>query len=550
MTDIHKINGSPTHFQPTIGSKRSNSPLSSPRLRVEPTSEWSNPTMSTPESSEKTQPSAITPGLDIPGGYPYSPSTSEPGPSFEEIKGTAKEYFSAAGQYVPSQEDVKRVAQNAGSTVRGYIPNGVASYLGPSTTQEPVTASPIDESETTPTAAGTFVLINRGNNNAGAVTRGDHDVQHESGDKPGKTGKPHTLEAASTTLGNSQADSNASLKTQPGSLVATERRMNIANGASTPFSYQATVGSGVHGPSSSPQVGSVPAPARGNQSNVSREVKEGIVAAREEATRTRDAAPAPKAGISSDSSLDPATKTTLVQKQNTARTKEKYTEGAVDRSEGEEKKVESVEQREAADSKQDNPVEVGQMKNDTVDTNARTHPLGKEGTNWKGVPLEEGYQAALDRDEDKGLTIGEPKGSTDSGMKTGKARKEAIKDSGMKPNMDKVDSNTATTGHDVGVSPESPLAQSRFTEPTTSQIEQMSEQEHDKNNGQPRSPVSQNGVHGSSITKPDAVEEAARGDKKADSRGQNGLHGRKKGRFLDKIKGWSKRLSQDRKAHN
>jgi hypothetical protein len=42
-----------------------------------------------------------------------------------------------------------------------------------------VVASPIEESETTPTTAGSFVLINRGNNTVTTETRGHHEVKHE-----------------------------------------------------------------------------------------------------------------------------------------------------------------------------------------------------------------------------------------------------------------------------------------------------------------------------------------------------------------------------------
>jgi hypothetical protein len=160
-------------------------------------SEWANDTITALDSTDRTQSIATTPGFDFPGGYPFTPSALEPGPSFEEIKDTAKEYICAAGQYVPSQEDLIRIAQAAGSNVRGYVPNGVAAYLGVlyghifvshltpyaaplQPTQEPTTASPIEESETTPTTGEAFVLINRGNLTETVETRGNHEVQHES----------------------------------------------------------------------------------------------------------------------------------------------------------------------------------------------------------------------------------------------------------------------------------------------------------------------------------------------------------------------------------
>ncbi|KAL0952995.1 hypothetical protein HGRIS_007203 [Hohenbuehelia grisea] len=48
-----------------------------------------------------------------------------------------------------------------------------------------------------------------------------------------------------------------------------------------------------------------------------------------------------------------------------------------------------------------------------VNPQARTHPLAGAGARWKGVPLEEDYQRALDENPDRGLSIGEGEGDTD-----------------------------------------------------------------------------------------------------------------------------------------
>lgn len=119
-----------TSGSPVANPPRPKSPLS-PQLKIEPASKWADNTLSALDSAEHaTHTPAVTPGPDLPGAYPYTPSTLEPGPSFEEVRDTAKEYFQAASQYVPTQEDLKKAAQNAGSTIRGYIPNGVVTYLG------------------------------------------------------------------------------------------------------------------------------------------------------------------------------------------------------------------------------------------------------------------------------------------------------------------------------------------------------------------------------------------------------------------------------------
>jgi hypothetical protein len=101
----------------------------SPQLKIEPASEWANNTFSALDSSNRPLP-PTSPTLNFPGSYPYSPSTLQPGPTFEEIKDTARQYIHAAGQFVPSQEDVRKIAHSASDTVRGYIPTGVSTCLG------------------------------------------------------------------------------------------------------------------------------------------------------------------------------------------------------------------------------------------------------------------------------------------------------------------------------------------------------------------------------------------------------------------------------------
>ncbi|EKM75097.1 hypothetical protein AGABI1DRAFT_88010, partial [Agaricus bisporus var. burnettii JB137-S8] len=150
----------------------------SPKLKVEPISKWTNNT-SPPLNSSDHALSATSPILEFPGSYPYSPISLEPGPTFEEIKDTAKQYIHAAGQYVPSHEDVSKLAHNAGHTVREYFPNGVYMGLGPNSIQEAVPTSPIEESETTPHSGEGFVLINRGKR-----TQGDSEPQLAPANKP------------------------------------------------------------------------------------------------------------------------------------------------------------------------------------------------------------------------------------------------------------------------------------------------------------------------------------------------------------------------------
>jgi hypothetical protein len=109
--------------------------LPTPPVKAEPASEWANSTISALDSAEPTsQPPAVTtPGPEVPGAYPPTPGAAPSvnnGLSLNNVKETAKEYLHTAEQYVPSQEDIKKAAQNAGMVVSNYLPESVAGYLG------------------------------------------------------------------------------------------------------------------------------------------------------------------------------------------------------------------------------------------------------------------------------------------------------------------------------------------------------------------------------------------------------------------------------------
>lgn len=173
--------------------------------------------------------------------------------------------------------------------------------------------------------------------------------------------------------------------------------------------------------------------------------------------------------------------------------------------------------------------------------------MGKEGTQWRGVPLEERYQAALDRDEDRGLTIGESKGPTPRRTNPSPVR-ESKNSSGTKSPVERAGSNTATTGHGT------PVRNSRFTEPSPSNAkgDHVQEQKGVAANGKPRpgSPMtSADNPHvGRAMMGPNAKKLADPVDDAGPS--EEHQHGRRKGSLMQRLKTWSKRLSQDRKAQN
>lgn len=80
-----------------------------------------------------------------------------------------------------------------------------------------------------------------------------------------------------------------------------------------------------------------------------------------------------------------------------------------------------------------------------LNTTARTHPLAAEGAKWKGVPLSEPYQTALDNNPERGLNIGTDKDNT-SAVTAGykESASDEVKD-GAYAMKDKV--LGVTTGH-------------------------------------------------------------------------------------------------------
>ena len=72
-----------------------------------------------------------TPGLHVPGAFPRPPLISNDiQQDTQSAMDAAIGTFQTAKGYVPtSVEDMKRIIQNAGDTVGGYLPQSVASYF-------------------------------------------------------------------------------------------------------------------------------------------------------------------------------------------------------------------------------------------------------------------------------------------------------------------------------------------------------------------------------------------------------------------------------------
>ena len=72
-----------------------------------------------------------TPGLHVPGAFPDPyPNSSVGQQDIQYVKDTALNALQTAKEYMPtSVEDVKRLIENTGDTVGGYLPQNVTAYL-------------------------------------------------------------------------------------------------------------------------------------------------------------------------------------------------------------------------------------------------------------------------------------------------------------------------------------------------------------------------------------------------------------------------------------
>jgi hypothetical protein len=184
------------------------------------------------------------------------------------------------------------------------------------------------------------------------------------------------------------------------------------------------------------------------------------------------------------------------------------------------------------------------QEHDDLNTNPRTLTPGKEGS--QSVPVEERRQDNLNRDEDY---LDSPTGGfASSGIKGGSIPKGGDEVSVPKPKMNKVYSNTATTGHDDMSESPVQVAESRFSGPLPLQTEGPSDQGDSKIIEQPQHLQPLERLHELHTSRSDA--QGATNGKRSNPSIQGDRQGRQKGGFLNKIKGWSKRLSQDKKGQN
>ena len=113
---------------PRLTSKLSDYPVR------EPASEWASSTLNALEPrsyvEDQVASNATTPGLQVPGAFPEPHSKLMLQQDVLYVKDVAIGALQSAKGYVPtSVEDVKRLIENAGDTVGGYLPQSVTAYL-------------------------------------------------------------------------------------------------------------------------------------------------------------------------------------------------------------------------------------------------------------------------------------------------------------------------------------------------------------------------------------------------------------------------------------
>ena len=102
----------------------------------EPASDWASSTLDAlgrPISSISSVGASnpTTPGLHVPGAFPGPyPKSDVVQQDIQYVKDTAVSALQTAKEYMStSVEDVKRLMENTGDTVGGYLPQSVTAYL-------------------------------------------------------------------------------------------------------------------------------------------------------------------------------------------------------------------------------------------------------------------------------------------------------------------------------------------------------------------------------------------------------------------------------------
>lgn len=107
----------------------------SDRPVTEPASDWASSTLDaldhpTSSISNIGASNPTTPGLHVPGAFPGPYPKSDVQQDVQYVKDTAISALQTAKEYMStSVGDVKRLVENTGDTVGGYLPQSVTAYL-------------------------------------------------------------------------------------------------------------------------------------------------------------------------------------------------------------------------------------------------------------------------------------------------------------------------------------------------------------------------------------------------------------------------------------
>lgn len=118
-----------------------NSPLANPKITDrpvgEPASDWASSTLNalgpqaTSSVEDQIASNPTTPGLHVPGAFPGPyPKSNVVQQDMQYVKETAINALQTAKEYMSTGvDDVKRLIENTGDTVGGYLPQSVTAYL-------------------------------------------------------------------------------------------------------------------------------------------------------------------------------------------------------------------------------------------------------------------------------------------------------------------------------------------------------------------------------------------------------------------------------------
>ncbi|ESK86501.1 hypothetical protein Moror_9852 [Moniliophthora roreri MCA 2997] len=372
-------------------------------LPATPAHEWAQETSSKlqatsdttlPSSEQPTLASSVsTPGVDVPGSYPRGHDANAPDVNPAGVLDMAK-------QYLPGQQDVQQALRNATETAKQYLPQSVAAYL-PGGTTHPTTL-PSQDGPQKPFEHSDGVGSLPGNQSEASVAKLPDEREAETQSPSGITTHPTTLPSQDGPQEPFEHSNGV------GSLPGNQSEASVAK---LPDERKAKT---ENTSASSGGVGDLP--GSHSEAGVAKLPEERALEEKNQ-LHTSNLTPSTSLPLESVSNASivaqlgdtpaqtPGVRQSPLSKQVTNGT----SVGGVGDLPGGKSESSVAVLPDEKNSMENIDSNLKPHSGEPANLNPRTHPLAAEGAKWKGVPLDELFQAKLDANPHAQLHIGDQK---------------------------------------------------------------------------------------------------------------------------------------------